>query len=58
LKDETGKIWISSWRKNAETAGNLKVGDKITIKNAYVKKGFEDQLEISTRSTTSIEKHE
>jgi replication factor A1 len=58
LKDETGKIWVSAWRKNAETATNLKVGEKIIIKNAYVKKGFEDQLEISTRSTTSIEKHE
>ncbi|MEM3696754.1 MAG: OB-fold nucleic acid binding domain-containing protein [Candidatus Bathyarchaeia archaeon] len=55
LKDETGKIWVSAWRKNAETAGNLKVGDKIIIKNAYVKKGFGDQLEISTKSTTSIE---
>jgi len=58
LKDETGKIWVSAWRKNAETATNLKVGEKITIKNAYVKKGFGDQLEISTKSTTSIEKHE
>jgi replication factor A1 len=58
LKDETGKIWVSAWRKNAETATNLKVGEKITIKNAYVKKGFGDQLEVSTKSTTSIEKHE
>ncbi|MGC9095532.1 MAG: OB-fold nucleic acid binding domain-containing protein, partial [Candidatus Bathyarchaeia archaeon] len=57
LKDETGKIWVSAWRKNAETVSNLKVGEKITIKNAYVKKGFGDQLEISTRSTTLIEKH-
>lgn len=55
LKDETGKIWVSTWRKHAETAANLKVGEKITIKNAYVKKGFGDQLEISTRNTTSIE---
>jgi replication factor A1 len=58
LKDETGKIWVSAWRKNAEIATSLKKGDKITIKNAYVKKGFGDQLEISTKSTTSIEKHE
>jgi replication factor A1 len=57
LKDETGKIWVSTWRKNAETANNLKIGDKITIKNAYVKRGFGDQLEISTKGTTSIEKH-
>ncbi|MGQ9531106.1 MAG: OB-fold nucleic acid binding domain-containing protein [Candidatus Bathycorpusculaceae bacterium] len=57
LKDETGKIWVSAWRKNAEKAANLKIGDKITIKNAYIKRGFGDQLEISTRSTTSIEKN-
>ncbi|MGB9854117.1 MAG: OB-fold nucleic acid binding domain-containing protein [Candidatus Bathyarchaeales archaeon] len=55
IEDETGKIWVSAWRKNAETAAKLKVGDKIAIKNAYVKKGFGDQLEISTRSITDIE---
>jgi ssDNA-binding replication factor A large subunit len=55
LKDETGKIWVSAWRKNAEIAINLKKGDKIAIKNAYVKRGFGDQLEISTRSNTSME---
>ncbi len=33
---------------------NLKVGDKVIIKNAYVKKGFGDQPELSTRNTTSI----
>ncbi|MEM3759939.1 MAG: OB-fold nucleic acid binding domain-containing protein [Candidatus Bathyarchaeia archaeon] len=57
LKDETGRIWVSTWRKNAEIANNLKVGDKIIIKNAYVKRGFGDQLEISTKSITSIETH-
>lgn len=55
LKDETGRIWVSAWRKNAEKASNLKIGDKITIKNAYVKRGFGDQLEITTRSITSVE---
>lgn len=54
VKDETGKIWVSAWRKHADTASNLKVGDKVTIKNAYVKKGFGEQLEISTRSKTII----
>ncbi len=58
IKDETGSIWVSTWRKNAEKTANLKIGEKIAIKNAYVKKGFGDQLEISTRNTTSIEKHE
>jgi len=55
IKDETGKIWVSAWRKHAEKATNLKVGEKIAIKNAYIKKGFGDQLEITTRSTTTIE---
>jgi len=54
LKDETGRIWASAWRKHADTTSNLKVGDKIIIKNAYVKKGFGDKPEISTKSTTSI----
>jgi len=54
LKDETGRIWISAWRKHAEAAEELKVGYKVVIKNVYVKKGFRDQPEISTRNTTSI----
>lgn len=55
IMDETGRIWVSAWRKNAEKAANLKVGDKIAVKGAYVKRGFGNQLEISTRNTTAIE---
>ncbi|MCS7115487.1 MAG: OB-fold nucleic acid binding domain-containing protein [Nitrososphaerota archaeon] len=55
IEDETGKIWVSAWRKNAEKVVNLKVGDKIVVKNAHVKKGFGDQLEISAGNATSIE---
>ncbi|MEM3873934.1 MAG: OB-fold nucleic acid binding domain-containing protein [Candidatus Bathyarchaeia archaeon] len=55
IKDETGKIWVSAWRKNAEKAANLKIGEKIAIKNAQVKKGFGDQLEISTQKATILE---
>jgi replication factor A1 len=54
LKDETGRIWVSAWRKHAESAKNLKVGDKVIIKNAYVKRGFNDQLELSTKNATSM----
>jgi ssDNA-binding replication factor A large subunit len=56
LKDETGKIWVSAWRKHADAACNLEVGDRVIIKNAYLKKGFGDQPELSTRSATSIVK--
>ena len=55
LRDETGGIWVSAWRKHADTAANLKIGDKIVIRNGVVKKGFGDQLEISTRNATSID---
>jgi hypothetical protein len=54
LKDETGKIWASAWGKHASVACGLKVGDRIVLKNAYVRKGFGDQLEISTRENTSL----
>lgn len=55
LKDETGRIWVSAWRKHADIVSNLKAGDKLIVKNAYVKRGFGGKPEISTRSTTSIE---
>jgi replication factor A1 len=57
LKDETGRTWVSAWRMHADAVKDLKVGDKIIMKNVYVKKGFGDQLEMSTRNTTSIIKN-
>jgi ssDNA-binding replication factor A large subunit len=54
LKDETGKMWVSAWRRHAESVEALKVGDRIILKNAYVKKGFGDQPEISTKDSTTI----
>ncbi|MDI6905612.1 MAG: OB-fold nucleic acid binding domain-containing protein [Candidatus Bathyarchaeia archaeon] len=54
LKDDTGRIWVSTWRRHADKIISLKVGDKVIIKNAYVKKGFGNQSEISTRNTTLI----
>ena len=55
IKDETGSIWVSAWRKNAEKTANLKPGEKIAIKNVDVKRGFADQLEITTKNKTIIE---
>ncbi|MDH5462430.1 MAG: OB-fold nucleic acid binding domain-containing protein, partial [Candidatus Bathyarchaeota archaeon] len=57
LKDETGRVWVSAWRRHADSVQDLKIDDKILMKNAYVKKGFGEQLEISTRNATSIAKH-
>jgi replication factor A1 len=56
LKDETGRIWVSAWRNHADSVKDLKVGDRVIIKNACVRKGFGDQIELSTRNSTSIVK--
>ncbi|MFQ5999557.1 MAG: OB-fold nucleic acid binding domain-containing protein [Candidatus Bathyarchaeia archaeon] len=55
LRDDTGKIGVSAWRKLAEVVKDLTVGTRIKIKNAYVRKGFADQLELTSRTFTSIE---
>ncbi len=52
LKDESGNIRISAWREQADALKDLKIGDKLSLKNVYVKKGFGGKLEISTRSAT------
>lgn len=54
VEDETGRIWVSAWRKKAEIVKQLELGKKVVIKNAYVKKGFGDLLELSTKNTTEI----
>ena len=54
LEDETGKIWVSAWREQVDAVKDLNVGARIVLKNAYVRKGFGDQPEISTQSTTRI----
>ncbi len=54
LKDETGSIWVSAWRSHADSVKDLRVGDSIIISGGYVKRGFGDQLELSTRNATSI----
>jgi len=55
LRDATGKILVSAWRKLAEVVKDLAVGTRIKIKSAYVRKSFADQLELTTRSITSID---
>ena len=56
LKDETGRVWVSAWRGHADTVEGLNVGDRVVVRNVFVKRGFGGQLELSTRSATSIAK--
>jgi len=55
LTDETGKVRVSAWRRLADFVKDLPAGTQIEIKNVYAKKGFGDQLELTTRAFTSIE---
>ena len=52
LKDDSGTVRVSAWRQHAEALNGLKIGDKLLLENAYVKKGFGDKMELSTRSGT------
>ncbi len=52
LKDETGFVRVSVWRNQAEQLSELKLGDDVTIENAYVKKGYGNRVELSTRNGT------
>jgi ssDNA-binding replication factor A large subunit len=55
LKDGTGTAWVSAWRQHAISAMSLTVGKRVALRNVYAKKGFAQHLEISTRTSTSIE---
>lgn len=52
LKDETGKLWVSAWREHADIVSNFKPGDRVIMRDCYIKKGFRKQLEMSTRNKT------
>ena len=52
LKDESGSVKVSAWRQHAETLNELKIGDKMRLENIFVKKGYGDKMELSTRSST------
>lgn len=55
LADDTGKIRVSAWRNLVEAVMDLLPGTRIKIKNAYVRRGLADQLELTSRMLTSIE---
>jgi replication factor A1 len=54
LKDDTGSVRVSAWRKHAEAVNSLKVGDRVRLANVYVRKGFDNRVELSTRNATSV----
>ncbi|RLI51581.1 hypothetical protein DRO61_02065 [Candidatus Bathyarchaeota archaeon] len=55
LKDETGEIQGSLWRELANTIDGLPVGTILQIKNAFIRIGYNGNLELSSRSITELE---
>jgi len=55
VEDDTGKIRVTLWRKQAEQAKTLQAGTRIKLVNIYVKKGFSYLLELTSRNPTTIE---
>ncbi len=54
LKDETGIVRVSAWRNHADAVEALLMGQKILLENVYAKKGYDGNLELSTRTVTVI----
>jgi hypothetical protein len=52
LKDESATVKVSAWRQHAESLKALKVGDRLRLENVFVRKGYGDKMELSTRSST------
>jgi len=55
LENGSGKTWVSAWRNHAKRFEGLPVGTRVSLRNAYVGKGFGNRLEITTRASTEIE---
>jgi ssDNA-binding replication factor A large subunit len=55
VEDDTGKIRVTLWRKQAEEAKTLQAGSRIKLVNIYAKKGFSNLLELTSRNQTTIE---
>jgi ssDNA-binding replication factor A large subunit len=55
LEDNSGRIWVSAWRKHADVAEQLAVGARVRLKNFYVGRGFGDAFELATRVSSQVE---
>jgi len=55
LEDDSGRIWVSAWRKHADVAEQLTVGTRVRLKNVYVRRGFGDAFELATRVSSHVE---
>jgi replication factor A1 len=55
IKDATGEIQGSLWRELANRVEGLPIGTRLQIRNAFIRIGFNGNLELSSRSITKLE---
>jgi replication factor A1 len=55
IRDETGEVRASFWRSLAEKFDDTLAGSQIIVRNAYVKPGYIDELELTSGSITDVE---
>ena len=55
LRDSAEEIRVSLWRDLIDAVKDLSVGREIKIRHAYIKRGLENKLELTSRILTSIE---
>lgn len=55
LKDETGVLRVSAWRKQAEILAKFPPGVQVRLKNVTAKPGLQGETELSTGSFTVVE---
>jgi ssDNA-binding replication factor A large subunit len=55
VADETGNIKVAVWRGLVDVVKNLKAGNCVKIRRAYVKSGVADRLELTSQMFTSVE---
>jgi replication factor A1 len=55
IRDETGEIRASFWQSLTEKFENVLIGSEIIVRDAYVKPGFRDEIELTSRSFTEVE---
>lgn len=55
LEDLSGRVWVSVWRRHVESVEGLAVGARVRLKDVFVRRGFGDQLEVSSRASSVIE---
>jgi len=56
MRDQTGEIKVSLWRSLADEVKGLQEGARIRIVNAYSKTGFDGSLELSSGTSSKVER--